>query len=44
MIRFISFCTKPDEAAKKAVIEPINTITIKAKGLYSKIHEDLNNK
>ncbi len=44
LIRFISFCTRPDVAAKIAVIDPINKITIKAKGLYSNIHEDLNNK
>ena len=44
LIRFISFCTKPEVAAKIAVIDPTNKITIKANGLYSKIQEDLNNK
>ena len=43
-IRFISFCTNPDVAAKKAVIEPTKTITINDNGLYSNSHEDLNSK
>lgn len=39
-----SFCTKPEEAATKAVVEPIKVRINNAVGLYSKIGELLNNK
>lgn len=41
IILFISFCTKPQVAAKKAVVAPTNVITNKAVLLYSNIGEDL---
>ena len=44
LIRFISFCTNPDVAAKNAVKDPTKTITISDNGLYSNNHDDLNNK
>ena len=44
MILFISFCTKPQVAAKKAVVAPTNVITNKAVLLYSKIGEDRTSK
>ena len=40
----ISFKTKPQVAAKKAVDAPIKVITNRAVGLYSNIGEDLTNK
>ena len=40
----ISFCTKPQVAAKKAVVAPTNVITNKAVLLYSNIGEDRTNK
>jgi hypothetical protein len=43
-IRFKSFCTSPEVAATKAVVEPINVSISKAVGLYSSIGELLNNK
>ena len=39
-----SFCTNPEDAATKAVVEPINVNINKAVGLYSKIGELLNSK
>ena len=44
MILFISFCTKPQVAAKKAVVAPTNVITNKAVELYSNKGLDLINK
>jgi hypothetical protein len=44
IILFISFCTKPHNAATNAVIEPIKVITNRAVGLYSKIGLVLTNK
>ncbi len=41
MIRFKSFCSRPDEAAKNAVIEPTHIITIKAVDPYSIKGDDL---
>ena len=43
-IRFKSFCTNPEEAATKAVVEPIKVKTNNAVGLYSRIGELLNSK
>ena len=40
----ISFCTKPQVAAKNAVVAPTNVITNKAVSLYSKIGDDRSNK
>lgn len=39
-----SFCTNPEVAATKAVVEPINVRISKAVGLYSRIGELLNSK
>ena len=44
MILFRSFCTKPQVAAKTAVVAPTNVITNKAVLLYSKIGEDRTSK
>ena len=44
MILFISFCTKPQVAAKKAVDAPTNVIINNAVELYSNKGEDLTNK
>jgi len=44
MILFKSFPNKPHVPAKKAVVDPMITITNKASGLYSNIGELLNNK
>ena len=43
-IRFKSFCTNPEVAATKAVVDPIKVKITKAVGLYSKIGELLNSK
>ena len=40
----ISFCTKPQVAAKNAVVAPTNVITNKAVSLYSKIGDDRSNR
>ena len=40
----MSFKTKPQVAAKKAVVAPTKVITNKAVELYSKIGDDLSNK
>ena len=44
MILFKSFCSKPQVAAKKAVVAPTNVINNSAVGLYSKSGEHLNSK
>jgi len=44
IILFKSFCTKPQVAAKNAVVAPIKVITNNAVELYSNIGEDLTNK
>jgi hypothetical protein len=44
IIRFKSFCTNPEVAAKKAVVAPTRVITNRVVGLNSSIGEDLNNK
>ena len=44
IILFKSFCTKPQVAAKNAVLAPTNVITNKAVGLYSSKGLDLTNK
>lgn len=44
IILFISFCTRPHNAATNAVIEPVKVITNKAVGLYSNIGLVLTNK
>jgi hypothetical protein len=44
IIRFKSLPNNPQVAAKKAVLDPIITITNNASGLYSNIGELLNNK
>jgi hypothetical protein len=44
IILFKSFCTKPQVAAKKAVVAPTKVIINKAVGLNSSIGEDLSNK
>ena len=44
IILFKSFCTKPQVAAKKAVVAPIKVIINNAVGLYSNTGADLINK
>lgn len=44
MIRFISFCNKPLDAAKKVVNAPIIVIIKRVAGLYSNRGLDLINK
>ena len=44
IIRFKSFCTNPEVAAKKAVVAPTRVISNRVVGLNSSIGEDLNNK
>ena len=44
MILFILFCTKPQVAAKKAVVAPTNVITNNTVLLYSKIGDDRTSK
>ena len=44
MILFKSFCTKPQVAAKNAVVAPTNVITNNAVELYSNNGDDLTNK
>lgn len=44
IILFKSFCTKPQVAANKAVVEPTKVIINKAVGLNSNKGEDLTNR
>lgn len=44
IIRFKSFCNRPVEAAKKAVIAPTHKITNSAVELYSNNGDDLRSK